>query len=73
MHDDNYFYQVIKNLFMWALVAILFIISALIVFVPLILAFEVSPWWLFLYPAYLMAFILIALVMAGGGNKNEDC
>lgn len=73
MHDDSYFQQTIKNLFMWALVATLFIVSALIVFAPLVLAVRISPWWLLLYPAYLAAFIIIALVMAGGGNKNEDC
>lgn len=46
MHDDSYFQQTIKNLFMWALVATLFIVSALIVFAPLVLAVRISPWWL---------------------------
>lgn len=72
MHDDEYFRKMIKNTVMWALVAMLFIASALIVFAPLILAFRSSLWWLLLYPAYLAAFTLIALIVAGGGS-DENC
>lgn len=71
MHDDEYFRKMIKNTVMWALVAMLFIASALIVFAPLILAFRNSHWWLLLYPAYLAAFTLIALIVAGGGSDEN--
>lgn len=66
LHDTKYFQKMVENVVMWALLALLCIVCAIIVFAPIILAVKVSPWWLALYALYLIAFVVVAITMAAG-------
>lgn len=70
LHDTKYFQKMVENVVMWALLALLCIVCAIIVFAPIILAVKVSPWWLALYALYLIAFFIAAIAMAAG--KSEE-
>lgn len=74
MKEKEQFQNDVEKVIAEGFIALLYVILALLVFGPLVLAVMFSPWWLVAYGAYLVVlFLWAALVMAGrADDQNEN-
>jgi hypothetical protein len=68
MRDSEYFQKLAVNIVMWGVIAVILVVVAAVVFLPLILATLVDWRFIFLYLAYFAALILLVVIKGSGGN-----
>ena len=69
MRDSEYFQKLAVNIVMWGVIAVILVVVAAVVFLPLILATLVDWRFIFLYLAYFAALILLVVIKGSGGNR----
>ena len=67
MRDVEYFQKLATNIVMWGVIAVILVVVAAVVFLPLILATLVDWRFIFLYLAYFAALILLVVIKGSGG------
>ena len=68
MRDSEYFQKLAVNIVMWGVIAVILVVVAAVVFLPLILATLVDWRFIFLSLAYFVALILLVVIKGSGGN-----
>lgn len=68
MRDSEYFQKLAVNIVMWGVIAVILVVVAAVIFLPLILATLVDWRFIFLYLAYFAALCLIVVMKGSGGD-----